>query len=252
MISIVGSRSRVTWRTPVLIALTAVVVRLPTYLSSRPLSFDDGVYGASTVALRHGQAPYRDVWSSQGPLHLPLLYLGDLVGMRTLDAPRTTAIISAIVTAVAIWACARLLGATDATALTAGLLVATTGTTLWAAGQITGDGPAVALSAVAVWCALRYRATPRMGWAVATGVAFGAALATKPIVIATLVPLVWWLAERRRVPDLLAATFAVPLTWFAAALPWGLDRVWEQWSNTTGAPARHTASSPKLQSWRRQ
>ena len=203
-------------------------MRLPTYLSSRPLSFDDGVYGASTVALRHGQAPYRDVWSSQGPLHLPLLYVGDLVGMRTLDAPRTTAIISAIVTAVAIWACARLLGATDATALTAGLLVATTGTTLWAAGQITGDGPAVALSAVAVWCALRYRATPRMGWAVATGVAFGAALATKPIVIAALVPLAWWLAERRRLPDLLAATFAVPMTWFATALPWGLGRVWEQ------------------------
>lgn len=211
-----------------MIALTAVIVRFPTYLSSRPLSFDDGVYGASTVALRHGQAPYREVWSSQGPLHLPLLYVGDLVGLRTPDAPRTTAILSAIVTAVAIWACARLLGATDATAFVAGLLAATTGTMLWAAGQITGDGPAVALSAVAAWCALRYRATPHVGWAVGTGVMFGAAVATKPIVIAALAPTIWWLAERRRVPDLLAAILAVPLTWIAAALPWGLGRVWDQ------------------------
>jgi len=44
--------SRVTWRTPALIALIAVVVRLPTYLSTRPLSFDDGVYGASARAMR--------------------------------------------------------------------------------------------------------------------------------------------------------------------------------------------------------
>jgi hypothetical protein len=233
--------SRVTWRTPALIALIAVLVRLPTYVSSRSLSFDDGVYGASVVAMRRGLVPYRDVWSSQGPLHLPLLFVGDLVGLRTLDAPRTTAVIAAIVTAIAMWACARLLGATDRVALLVGVLVATTGTMLWAAGQITGDGPAVALAAVALWFALRYRAAPRLSWAIATGVAFGAALATKPIVIATLFPLAWWVAEERRLRDMLAATLAVPATWLATAVPWGCRVCGNSPSSTTATRVRRTA-----------
>ncbi|MFM7212553.1 MAG: hypothetical protein ACKOYQ_11255, partial [Actinomycetota bacterium] len=62
------------------LALAAVVVRLPAVLSPRHLSFDDGVYGATAVALRHGARPYRDVFSSQGPLHQPLLFAADVVG----------------------------------------------------------------------------------------------------------------------------------------------------------------------------
>ena len=37
----------------------------------RHLTFDDGVYGASAVAMRAGGQPFRDVFSSQGPLFLP-------------------------------------------------------------------------------------------------------------------------------------------------------------------------------------
>ena len=38
----------------------------------RHLTFDDGVYGASAVAMRAGGKPFGDVFSSQGPLLLPL------------------------------------------------------------------------------------------------------------------------------------------------------------------------------------
>jgi hypothetical protein len=56
----------------------------------------------------------------------------------------------------------------------------------------------------------------------------GAALATKPIVIAGVVPIAAWLYARRRPAHLGAATFAVVGVWLAAALPWGLTRVWQQ------------------------
>src|SRR4051812_27329203 len=57
---LVANRRRDLWA----LALFAVAVRLPAVLSSRHLSFDDGVYGATAVALRHGARPYRDVFSS--------------------------------------------------------------------------------------------------------------------------------------------------------------------------------------------
>ena len=85
---------------PVLLAVVAAVVRLPTFLSSRTLSFDDGVYGASVVDMRRGLVPYRDLFSSQGPLHLPLLYAGDVLGLHTIDAPRLTPLVAGIVAAI--------------------------------------------------------------------------------------------------------------------------------------------------------
>ena len=41
--------------------------------------------------LRTGALPFRQVFSSQGPLFLPLVWLFDLLGLRTLDAPRLLA-----------------------------------------------------------------------------------------------------------------------------------------------------------------
>jgi hypothetical protein len=206
----------------------AAVVRLPTFLSSRALSFDDGVYGASVVDMRRGLLPYREVFSSQGPLHLPLLYLGDVVGLHSIDAPRMTPLLAGVVTTVAIWASARRLRATATAAIVAGLLVATTGTMLWATGQITGDGPAAALTALAVWAALVYRDDPRWWRACLVGALFGGALATKPIVFAAIVPLGAWLWSRRRARHVVVAAPSAIAVWLASAVPWGLARVWEQ------------------------
>jgi hypothetical protein len=237
-----STRTNRAW-VPAAIALVAVVVRLPTFLSSRPLSFDDGVYGASVVDMRRGLLPYRDLFSSQGPLHLPLLYAGDVLGLHTIDAPRLTPLLAGVVTAIAVRAAARRLGASARAAAVAGLLVATTGTMLWATGQITGDGPAAAFTALAVWAALVYRDEPRWWRAVLAGVLFGSALATKPIAVAAVVPLaVWLLAPRRRAHVVLAGCVVVGV-WLAAALPWGLDRVWQQ------SVEYHTATGPSYPPW---
>ena len=66
----------------------AVLLRLPMLFASRTLVFDDGVYGVSVIDMRHGLAPYRGVFSAQGPLHFPLLYAGDLLSFHSIDGPR--------------------------------------------------------------------------------------------------------------------------------------------------------------------
>jgi hypothetical protein len=238
------------WAVAVSLALVAVVLRLPAFFSSRHLLFDDGVYGVSVIDMRRGLAPYTGVFSSQGPLHFPLLYGGDLLGFRTLNSPRVTPVLLGAVAAVGVWAIARRCGARDAVALVAGLLVATTGTMLWTTGQITGDGPATALAVCAVWAAVMHRDHPTIPRALLTGVAFGAAIAVKPLVAAAAIPVGWWLltsggSERRerRVDHLAAAALTSILTWFVLALPWGVSRVWEQ------SVEYNTGAGPRFSHW---
>src|SRR5262249_19167495 len=161
-------------------------------LVHRSLSFDDGVYGASIAAMRHGLVPYRDLFSSQGPLYYPLLFVGDALGLHARNGPRVAPVLAGIVTPIAVWSSARRLGAGRGVALVAGLLVATTGSMLWTTGPATADGPAAAFTACAVCGALAYRARPSLGRATLAGALFGAALATKPLMFPAIVPVAIW------------------------------------------------------------
>jgi hypothetical protein len=211
---------------PAGIAAAAVVVRAPAYLALRHLSFDDGVYGASAVAMRHGGLPFRDVFSSQGPLFLPLVWLFDLVGLRTFDAPRLLAVASGLALVLATWSAARALHlSTRAAALAAGL-VATSGSLLWVTGPLTSDAPGLALAAWAVTAALWYRRSPSLRWAVAAGVLLGAALSVKSLLLAAGLPVAWVLLPNRR--HFAAAVAAAGVLSLAVALPWGLGNVWDQ------------------------
>jgi hypothetical protein len=203
-----------------------VALRLPACLALRHLSFDDGVYGASAVALRHGGLPFRDVFSSQGPLFLPLVWLADLVGLRTLDAPRLLAVASGLALVAATWSAGRALRlSTGATALAAGL-VATSGSVLWVTGPLTSDGPGLALAAAAVATALWYRRSPSLRRAVAAGAFLGAALSVKSLLVAAAVPVAWALLRNRR--HLAAAVLTAAVLSLVVALPWGLANVWDQ------------------------
>jgi hypothetical protein len=211
---------------PLLVALT-VAVRLPAFFAARHLLYDDGVYGVSVIDMRHGLAPYTGVFSAQGPLHFPLLYLGDLIGFRTLNGPRVTPMLAGVAATIAAWAIARRLAGKNA-GIVAGVLVATSGTMIWTTGQTTGDGTATALALCAVWAALVYRHDPRTWRAVVTGIAIGAALAVKPLVLPVAIPVGWWMWSRRRVDHVAIAVGAATVVWFASALPWGLANVWDQ------------------------
>src|SRR5437870_4102805 len=164
------------------LALLTVLLRLPAFFASRHLVFDDGTYGVSVIDMRHGLAPYTGVFSAQGPLHFPLLYVGDLLGLRTIDGPRVTPMLAGILATVATWAIARRIAGPRA-GFVAGLLVATSGSMIMTTGQVTGDGPAAALAVGAVWAALVYRDDPRRHRAVVAGLVMGAALAVKPLIL---------------------------------------------------------------------
>ena len=221
------ARAAATWYIAPLLAALTVALRVPAFFASRHLLYDDGVYGVSVVDMRHGLAPYTGVFSAQGPLHFPLLYLGDLIGFRTINGPRVTPMLAGVAATIAAWAIARRVAGKKA-GVVAGVLVATSGTMIWTTGQTTGDGTANALALCAVWAALVYRDDPRVRRALVTGLAIGAALAVKPLVLPVAIPVGWWLWSRRRFDHLAIAVGAAIAVWFGSALPWGLGNVWTQ------------------------
>jgi 4-amino-4-deoxy-L-arabinose transferase-like glycosyltransferase len=220
------------WVEPALLAAATILLRIPALLASRHLTFDDGVFGASAVAMREGDLPFRDVFSSQGPLFLPLVFVADLLGLRTLDAPRLLAIASGVGMVLATWAIGRRFADRRA-AVIAALLVATSGSVLFVTGPLAADGPALALAAFAVAMALRWRAAPSTTGLLAVGALTGAALMVKALVIPVAVPvgLVLLLAPapiRQRLVRLVAAVAAAVVVALVPSVLLGFADVWDQ------------------------
>jgi 4-amino-4-deoxy-L-arabinose transferase-like glycosyltransferase len=224
-----GAVRRRGWRIDALaLAAVAVVLRLPALFATRSLVFDDGVFASSALAMRAGEAPFRDVFSSQGPLFLPLVWLADLLGLRTLDAPRLVAVAAGVLATVATYSCARRL-TTRANARFAAGLLTTSGSILWVTGPVNADGPALSLSVLAVALALRYRDDPRLMVALGVGLAAGAAVSIKALSVpAVLVAGLVVLLSHRRVLDATAAGVTGLVVYLVSAAPWGVERVWDQ------------------------
>ena len=220
--------ARRTWRADAaLLALGAVLLRLPAFFASRHLTFDDGQYGSAILGMRDGDAPFRDLFSSQGPLHYPLLWVADLVGFRTLNGPRVETVVAGVVAAIAAYAIARRITSRTG-ALIAGALVATSGSVLYVTAPLSGDGPALALSLTAVALVLAYRAQPSVARAIGVGLAIGAALSVKPLVLPAALAVGVVLLGVRRWRDCAFAVGAAIAVFLASAVPWGVDNVWEQ------------------------
>lgn len=231
------ARTRRGWRVDALVlAVVAILLRLPAFFASRSLVFDDGVFASSALAMRAGEVPFRDVFSSQGPLFLPLVWVGDLVGFRSLDAPRVVAVAAGVLATVATYSCARRLRVgtrsertSRAHALLAAGLLTTSGSILWVTGPVNADGPSLALSVLAVALALRYRDEPGTVVALGVGLAAGAAVSIKALAVpAVLVAGLVVLLSHRRVVHAAAAAVTGLAVYLVAAAPWGISRVWEQ------------------------
>lgn len=235
----------ITGRSPVrlldaaILAVLALVLRLPAYFASTHLTFDDGVFASSVIAMRDGGAPFRDVFSSQGPLFLPLAYVGDALGLRTLDSPRVLAVTSGIVIVLAVyWTALQL---TDRVgALLAAGLAATSGSLMWVTGPLAADGPALAFAMLAFAASLRLRDRASFANAILVGLAVGATLSTKAMEAPILLPAALVLGApildslRRRVilgaglarAAVAGATAAVLFVGVSA--PFGFADVWDQ------------------------
>ena len=225
----VGRVNRAHWRLDAaVLAIATVIIRIPAFFAEKSLVFDDGVFASSARAMRNGEIPFRDIFSSQGPVFLPLVWVADLVGLRTMDAPRLLAVAAGVLLTVAVYSCARHL-TTRGNALLAAGLVTTSGSILWVTVPVNADGPSLALSVLAVAFALRYRDDPRLRTAVWMGLAAGGAVSIKAlsvpaVVIAGLIVLL----SHRRVRDAAVSAGVAIGVYVLAALPFGIGRVWEQ------------------------
>lgn len=219
------SRTPWSWIDATAIAAIALVVRIPALFAPTHLGYDDGGYGLAAVAMRQGFAPFRDIFSPQGPLFLPLVHLADLVGLEHRNAPRLLSVAAGSVTALAAyWIAVQLMDRGRARLV--GVLTATSGILLWTTGPLTGDGPAAAIITTAVGLAVSYRTAPSRTKALGFMVLAGLAVSTKSLVVAPALLVGWGLiATRRRWTDVAL----VPIGAFAIltllAAPWGINHV---------------------------
>src|SRR5918995_94416 len=167
---------RTWWIDAAVLAGIAVVLRIPAYVAGRHLTYDDGFFGLSAIEMRDGVVPFRDLFSPQGPLHLPLLYVADLVGLRTTNAPRVLPMVAGAVVTVVTYAAGRRI-TSRLGAIVAALLVTTSGSVLFTTTGIASDGPALAFAIGAAAVAFGYTQTPTSPRAVAAGALLGAAVA---------------------------------------------------------------------------
>lgn len=211
-----------------LLGLVAIMLRLPAFLADTALHFDDGTYGLSAVAMRTGNAPFISVYSSQGPVFLPLLHVFDVLGFERMNSPRLLPVLAGAAISIGVYRIASML--TDrGGALLAGGLAAASGAVMWTTAPITSDGVALTFAVFAVAEALNHRSRPATHRAVVVAILIGAAVGTKSLLSGPAILVAWILvASSRRWRDtvvvpLVAAAFAL-----AAAVPWGVRAVYEQ------------------------
>lgn len=206
----------------------AIVIRLPAFLADRHLTFDDGVFGASAVAMRAGSEPFREVFSSQGPLFLPLVWLADLVGFRGADAPRLLTLGAGVALTVTVYLIGRRISGW-AGGILAASVVTVSGSVLWTTGPLAADGPALALGTAAVAAVLAYRDRPTPALALLTGLLIGAAFSVKSLfAVPPGLAIAWVFLEARRPRQLALALAGSAAVVVAAVIPWGVSAVWDQ------------------------
>ncbi|HET6969454.1 MAG TPA: hypothetical protein VFI44_14305, partial [Ornithinibacter sp.] len=209
------------------LGVATVAIRIPAYLASAHLTFDDGVFGASAVAMRAGGQPYRDVFSSQGPLFLPLLWVADLIGLRTANAPRVLSLVAALVLVGATYVAGRAVTDRGGALLAAGLVSATT-TSLWITGPVAADGTALALATTTIAMTLWWRDEITTRRAVWIGLGIGATVSVKALLAPVILPVAIALVAGRRLQPILAGAATAVALHLALWLPWGVADVWDQ------------------------
>jgi len=169
------------------ILIVAAFMRL-VRLSSTSGDLDEGIRGIQLLLMAAGYRPVQEIYSSQGPLLLDMLFpLYRLFG-ETLGAARLAIGVYSLIGILGVYWVARALGGPVGGA-TAALLVTLSPTYLRNSRQALAEVPALAPAILAVAAALEYQRSGRRIWLVASGVLLGIALLIKPIVVAAVVPI---------------------------------------------------------------
>lgn len=213
------------WHVAVL-TLIAGAIRIPMWASKTHFTFDEGVFLASTDLATAGLTQYRDFFASQGPLFIPLLHLGDLLGFGDPRGARTIMVASGIAIAVATYFILTVFTSNRASFLIAAL-IATSGTTLFASGPVQSEGAGFALALAAL--AVTLHRQDRTG-ALITGLMLGSAVAIKSLHLApTALMIAIVLAYRRDWLNLAYSSLVALTLALATALFYGVERVFDQY-----------------------
>lgn len=208
------------------LAVGAVILRIPAYFAPMNLGYDDGGYGLAAIAMREGYDPFRDIFSSQGPLFLPLLRLADLVGFQTQNSPRILPVLAGAVATVAVYF-AGLEIMDRGRAILAAALTGSSGVLLWTTGPITSDGTAAAIAISTVAVALAYRRRPATVTAIVIAVLAGSAFSVKNLLVTPALVIAWLLVvSRKRVLDALLVPLGALAVLLVASAPWGFKDVY--------------------------
>ena len=169
--------------------------------------------------------PFRDIFSPQGPLFLPLVHLADRIGVSHRNAPRLLPVLAGIVVTLAVYAIGVQTMDRGRALLAAGL-AAGSGVLLWTTGPLTGDGPAAAFATAAVAVAVAYRTRPTWGRVIAITLLAGAAVSTKSLLVGPALLVAWTLVvTRRRWLHVAIVPIGALAVVAALSLPWGVQHV---------------------------
>ena len=180
-----------TWPTETLILgailIVAAFMRL-VRLSGTSGDLDEGIRGIQLLLMSAGYRPMQEIYSSQGPLLLNMLYpLYRLFG-ETLGAARLAVGVYSLLGIVGIYVAARAVGG-PVGGTVAALLLTFSPNYLRNSRQALAEVPALAPAILAVAAAFEYQRTGRWIWLVVSGLLLGVGLLVKPIVAAAVVPI---------------------------------------------------------------
>jgi 4-amino-4-deoxy-L-arabinose transferase-like glycosyltransferase len=145
-------------------------------------SYDSGVYLESARLMGRGFKPYGQIFCSQPPLWLSLIYASFRLFGESFLAGQLVTATSGLIAIVAVMLMTNTLGGRGA-AILAGALIIFSSLWLEWSRLINADVPCVALAAMGIALACRYARDGRRGWLVAASVAMVCAILIKLLAI---------------------------------------------------------------------
>jgi hypothetical protein len=168
----------------VAVALWLRVSNLDAYTGS----FDEGIRTQQLLLMAAGYRPFQDIFASQGPLLLDLLYPFYLAFGQTLVAARSGVVVCSIVAVVGAWWTARL-AAGPIAGLAAAAILALSPSFLEGSRLALAEVPTIAPSLLALGTLLSYRRTGDRRLLVLSAACFALAVLIKPMALHVGAPL---------------------------------------------------------------
>ncbi|MFN0074225.1 MAG: glycosyltransferase family 39 protein [Chloroflexota bacterium] len=148
---------------------------------------DEGIRGIQLLLMRNGFRPFQDIYASQGPLLLDLLYPLYIAFGGSLAAVRLAVGAYSLIGIVGTYLISRSLAGPVGAAAATTLLVLSP-TYLRNSRQALAENVALGPAVLAIWAALQYQRRGSSAWLLAAGVLLGVSLLIKPITIAAALP----------------------------------------------------------------